>query len=185
MNNVKKVVLGNGVASMYVVSSDNGFHGIIAQMRLKGTSDSTYFSPCPSRDTQSRVPRATSRQLWEIPKEETPQPLGGLCQCSITAQHRRAPGVQRKLPVLQFVPMAQLHQASLTEPGSNLWHPRFRDLWTLVTSSRVSSSSAEQHQLPQPLPSQERFSSSFTIFMAFCWILSTMSKSLSHWVVQN
>ena len=29
-------------------------------------------NPCPSRDTQSRVPRATSRWSWEIPKEEIP-----------------------------------------------------------------------------------------------------------------
>ena len=54
----------------------------------------------------AEVPSATSRQLWEIPKEETLQPLGSLCQCSITSQHRRAPGVQREPPVLQFVPTA-------------------------------------------------------------------------------
>ena len=40
--------------------------------------------PCSSRNTQSRVPRATSRQLWKISKEEASQLLGSLCQCSIT-----------------------------------------------------------------------------------------------------
>jgi len=36
-----------------------------------------------------------------------PTPLGSLCQCSVTAQHRRAPGVQtEEPPVLQFVPTA-------------------------------------------------------------------------------
>jgi len=34
-----------------------------------------------------------------------PTPLGSLRQCSIIAQHGRAPGVQREPPVLQFVPM--------------------------------------------------------------------------------
>jgi len=73
-------------------------HRSPAQLRLAGPSGSLCSSLCPSRDTQSRVPRATSRWLWEILKEETPQPLGSLWQCSITAQHRRVPGVQRELP---------------------------------------------------------------------------------------
>ena len=38
--------------------------------------------PPSSRATQSRVPRATARQLLEISKEDTPEPLGSLCQCS-------------------------------------------------------------------------------------------------------
>ena len=62
--------------------------------------------PCSSRDTQSRGPRPMARQLWEIPKKETPYLWAALCQCSVTAQHRRAPGVQREPPVLQFVPVA-------------------------------------------------------------------------------
>ena len=43
---------------------------------------------CPSRDTQSRVPSTTSRRLLKGSKEETPQPLGSLCQGSVicTAQ---------------------------------------------------------------------------------------------------
>ena len=53
-------------------------------MRLAGTSGSIKPKPCSSRDTQSRVPRATSRRLWKISKEETLQPLGSLCQHSIT-----------------------------------------------------------------------------------------------------
>jgi len=77
-----------------------------AQLRLAGLSESLYSSSCPSKDTQSRVPRAMSRRHWKIPKEETPQLLGSLCQCSVTAQHRRASNVQRESPVLQFVPMA-------------------------------------------------------------------------------
>jgi len=93
----------------------------VVQLRLAGLSGSLCCSPCLSRDTQSRVPRVTSRRLWEIPKEETPQPLGSLCQCSVTAQHRRAAGVQREPPVLQIVPMAS-SPPPLTEPGSGLWH---------------------------------------------------------------
>jgi len=40
--------------------------------------------PRCSRATQSRVPRPTARWLLETSKEETPQPLGSLCQCSVT-----------------------------------------------------------------------------------------------------
>ena len=38
--------------------------------------------PAPvQQGTQSRASSATARRLLEIPKEETPQPLGSLCQC--------------------------------------------------------------------------------------------------------
>ena len=43
------------------------------------------------------------------------------------------------------------HWAPLTEPGSGLWDPSLRDLWTLMRSPRASSSPAEQSQLSQPL----------------------------------
>ena len=41
-------------------------------------------NPCSSRDTQSSVPRAVSKWLWKISKEESPQPLCSLCHCSVT-----------------------------------------------------------------------------------------------------
>jgi len=37
-----------------------------------------------SRATQSRVHMAMARQLLKFSKEDTPQPLGSLCQCSTT-----------------------------------------------------------------------------------------------------
>jgi len=43
------------------------------------------------QDTQTRVPRATSRQLLEIPKEETPQPLWTVyASAPVLAQHSPA-----------------------------------------------------------------------------------------------
>ena len=41
-----------------------------------GSSGGPLVQPCSSRDTQSRVPKATSRWLWKLSKEESPQPLG-------------------------------------------------------------------------------------------------------------
>ena len=47
-----------------------------------GTSASMWHNHCSSRDTHSRMHRTTSRTPLEISKEETPQPLGNLCQQS-------------------------------------------------------------------------------------------------------
>jgi len=60
------------------------FNRTMGQMRLAGISGSIWPSPCSSRDTQNRGSRTMSRHLLKICKEETPQPLGSLCQCSIT-----------------------------------------------------------------------------------------------------
>lgn len=57
------------------------FHRLTEQLRLVGPPGPT--CPFPNRDTQSRVPRATSKWLLKIP-EETLQPLGSLHQCSVT-----------------------------------------------------------------------------------------------------
>lgn len=51
---------------------------------MEGISVSLRPKPCSSRDTQSRVPRARSGWLLDISKEEIPQPVGSLCQCSNT-----------------------------------------------------------------------------------------------------
>ena len=47
-----------------------------------------------------------ARRLLNIPKEETPQPLGNLCQCSGTTQHSSAAWCSEGDPVLPLVPMA-------------------------------------------------------------------------------
>ena len=61
---------------------------------------------CSSRDTQSRGPRPMARQLLNIiSEEETPQPLGNLCQCSGTAQHSSAAWCSEGAHVLQLVPI--------------------------------------------------------------------------------
>jgi len=49
-----------------------------------GPSVSLCPSPCSSSTTQSRVPRPMARRLLESSREETPQPLGSLCWCSVT-----------------------------------------------------------------------------------------------------
>lgn len=51
-------------------------------LRLGGTSRSTWPNLCLSRDIQSRVPRPW--RSFEVSKDETPQPLGSLCHCSVT-----------------------------------------------------------------------------------------------------
>lgn len=60
------------------------FHRLTEQLRLVGPPGPT--CPFPNRDTQSRVPRSTARQLSVISKEETPQPPRSLCQCSSTSE---------------------------------------------------------------------------------------------------
>ena len=50
----------------------------------KRTSGFIWPSPCSSSDTQSRMPRTTSKHLLKISKEEIPQPLGSQCWCSVT-----------------------------------------------------------------------------------------------------
>lgn len=52
--------------------------------------------------THSRGPQATSRQLLEISKEETPQSQGSLSQRSAMC----TTDVQREPPMFQFVPTA-------------------------------------------------------------------------------
>ena len=59
-------------------------HRITPERRKNGTSVPLRPKPCSSRNTQSRVPRAISRQLWKISKEEKAQPMGSLHQCSVT-----------------------------------------------------------------------------------------------------
>lgn len=60
------------------------YHSIIERLRFTGTPGSICPNPCPSRDTQSRVPRNTSKRLLTISKEKTPQHVGSLYQCSFT-----------------------------------------------------------------------------------------------------
>lgn len=52
------------------------------------------------------TPRAVCRTSTTSISKETLQPLGSLCWCSITMQHRSAPGAQTEPFVLQFVPIA-------------------------------------------------------------------------------
>jgi len=55
---------------------------------LKRPLEVSWPNPCSGRDTQSKVLRTRSRQLMEVSKEGTLQPLDSLRQCSIilTAQ---------------------------------------------------------------------------------------------------
>lgn len=61
------------------------------------------FSTAPAPVGTPRVAYCTtSRWIWGISKE-TPQPLGCLCQYSITMQHESVPGAQTKPVIFQFV----------------------------------------------------------------------------------
>jgi len=64
-------------------------HRITDWLRLEGTSGSFWYNFCSSRDTQSRVPRTASRQLWKISKEETPQLFS--CWISLSVGHIQPP----------------------------------------------------------------------------------------------
>ena len=77
------------------------YHSITALQRLTRTSESIWTNHCSSRGTQSRVPRTTSECHWKISKEERPQPLGSLCQCST----RCASGAQSEPPHFPFAPI--------------------------------------------------------------------------------
>ena len=55
------------------------FHKTTEWLRLEGISESIWSNPCSSRNTQSRVPRTTSRWFLDISKEETLQPLWAVC----------------------------------------------------------------------------------------------------------
>ena len=62
-------------------------------------------NPCPSRDTQSRVPRATARQLLEISKEEICSLQAAVPVLSHLHSTEMLPDVQREPPVFQCVSM--------------------------------------------------------------------------------
>jgi len=80
-------------------------HRITGWLRLEGSSGGHLAQPSSSRETPSRVPRTMSRWLWKISKEEIPQLLGSLCQCSVTYT-KVLLDVKRKPPVFQLVPKA-------------------------------------------------------------------------------
>lgn len=63
-----KLILQTGTENGQVTSVN---HRIMEYLSCKGTSGSLRPKPC----TQTRVPRTTSRRLWETSQEETPQPL--------------------------------------------------------------------------------------------------------------
>lgn len=69
-------------------------HRITGWLSQKGTSRYIYFNPCPSRDTQSRMPRSFLKISQD---EESTTSLGKLNQFSITCRAQST-----TLPVLNF-----------------------------------------------------------------------------------
>ena len=105
------------------------------QLRLAGTCEWLCSSLCPSRDTQSRVPRATSRQLWEIPKEETPH-LWAACASAPSLHSTEGLLVFRgNLLCSSLCPWSLLLAPGIT---GRAWlqsvAPSLGDLWTLMRS---------------------------------------------------
>lgn len=59
------------------------FESVSRNHRMVGVASpfgSIWSNPYSNRNTQSRVPKATSRWLWKLSKEESPLPLGSPCQ---------------------------------------------------------------------------------------------------------
>lgn len=92
---------------------------------LYNSSRVTYWLRLASSTAPAPVgtPRAVCRTSTTSVSKDTLQPLGSLCWCSITMQHRSAPGAQTEPLVLQFVPIAS-HPGTgyqWKEPGSVLF----------------------------------------------------------------
>lgn len=110
--------------------------------------------PCSSRDTQSTVPKAVSRPLWKISKEEIPQPLSSVCFITCTAQkwYWCSEEASQPLVLAWYTTEQSLALTSL--------HPPFKNLWTLMRSLWASSSpgwavaafSAFSHKRGAPWP---------------------------------
>ena len=87
-----------------------------------------------SRNTQSRVPRPAPRQLLNISKKETPQPLGSLQQCLITYTAQKCCLVFRRNLLHSTLHPLPLVLALNTENGAKFFslHPFFQYLQTLM-----------------------------------------------------
>jgi len=72
---------------------------------------------CPSRDTQNRGPRTTSRQLLEISKEETPQLLGNMCRAQLLTAQKYSLVFRRSLLYSSSCPLPLVLAEMLQSPN--------------------------------------------------------------------
>jgi len=90
-----------------------------------GLSVSLCLSPCSNSTTQSKVHKPMARRLLKSSREETPQPLSSLCQCSSTLLFRESL-VGYSLcpwpPVLAWGIMATLQMIPTTVKHENSIH---------------------------------------------------------------
>ena len=138
-----------------------------------GPSDLT---PCSSRDTQSRLPRLTSRWLLKVCKEETPQPLWKIC----TAE-KYFLVFKQNLLCSSSCPLALGLALCSTEKSLAPLHPSlgiYRHWWDLPWSfSRLKSPRSLS------LSSKERCCCPLITLVAFHW--SPSSRCMSLWGPQN
>jgi len=162
-------------------------HRITDWLKLAVISGFTWHNACSNRNTQSRVPSPMSRWFLKISKEETPQPLSNLCQCSITCTaqkyclvfkwHLLCSSLFLLLPAL----LLSIAEKSLAPTSLQL---SFMCLYTAIKKKPWASSQLHSSN-PLSVSSQERFSRSFIIFTALHWTLSSKTRSLLYWRAQN
>lgn len=112
-------------------------------MVLEDTSGFIQPNTCPSRDTQSRVPRTTSGWVLEVSKEETPQHLSSLHWCSIThTVTKYFLKFRQHLLCSSLCPLSLVLSLGNTEKSLSLssLHPPFKYLWMLMISPKPFSS---------------------------------------------
>lgn len=164
---IKKHPLSSGhTTSNHFTESQNGWD-------WKGPLEVTWPSHVPAG-----TPRATSRQLWKIPKG-TPQSLESLCQHSITHKAQKSSWCSEGTCC---VPISS---------GSGTGH-----YWAELGSSFLAPSLqgiVDIEEIPLNLlfsrPSSLRlFSwkcSTPMILVGICWTFSSISRSLLYWEAQN
>lgn len=155
-------------------------------LRLKGTSGSIWLNPCSSKDTQSRIARIVSRRLLELTKEEAPQSLENLCKCSVTWEHKSAPGVWMKPLEFQFVPTVFCSSTGhhWNEPGCVLFSPSLQILvgtdeilWSSDETTAMVFAMQDSNQWhPYHCGAGKQFESLGFFFLASVFLLFTVSN---------
>ena len=133
------------------------------------------------QDTQTRVPRATSRQLLEIPKEETPQPLWTVyASAPVLAQHSPASWCSEGTSCAPECCRCLLSKApSITEQSLA---PSLRAPFVCIAEILLELLQAEPSQLSQPFLTGGIFSS---LSLLDLHSLTSPSTSPLYWIAQS
>lgn len=138
---------------------------------------------CPSRGTQSRLPRTMTRQLLKICKEGdyTTSP-GSLCQGSITCTVKTCfPIMWRNLPCSSLCPFLLVLALDTTEKRLVLSSLHFCSGIYRHWESLLSLLCGLNSPSSQPLL-KGKCTSPLMILVALCWTHCIMYRSLLYWV---